>query len=347
MRILLALSGGIDSMYLANRAFEMEGPFALFPGPHEFAAAHCNFSLRGDDSDGDEEFVRSWCESKGIKCFVKRFDTLGYAASKGISTEMAARELRYGWFADLVDSQGFDALAVAHNANDNAETLMLNLLRGTGSRGLRGMAEQTTCNPGPGGDGGAVCGALSKISTAPQTAPSVPHKGMKIIRPLLTIERKEIEKWMRENGKEWREDRTNAESIYKRNILRNEVFPILSRVNPSFIRTIGEDIERFKLVDDIAEDYFREKLALIQTGSSFGVDSILALTHWKYILWRILEETGISYPTFGKLTALLDRYRREPRGTVTICGKAFETPVTVISIKRIPKSGPVIEISKK
>lgn len=321
MRILLALSGGIDSMYLANRAFEKEGPFALYPGPHEFAAAHCNFSLRGEDSDGDEAFVRSWCGSKGIKCFVKRFDTLGYAASKGISTEMAARELRYGWFAELVDSEGFDALAVAHNANDNAETLMLNLLRGTGSRGLRGIAEQT--------------------------ASSVPGKKLKIIRPLLKIERKEIEKWMLENRKEWREDRTNAESIFKRNILRNDVFPILSRVNPSFIRTIGEDIERFKLVDDIAEDYFRENLSRIQTGSSFGVDSILALTHWKYVLWRILEETGISNPTFGKLTALLDRYRGEPRGTVTICGKAFETPTSVISIKRIPKFGPVIEISKK
>ena len=134
MRILLAVSGGIDSMYLANRAPE------LFPGAR-FAVAHCNFTLRGAESDGDEAFVRDWCAAHALDCFVQRFDTAAYATEHGVSIEMAARELRYAWFARLCREKGFDAVAVAHNADDNAETMLLNLLRGTGTRGLRGMGE--------------------------------------------------------------------------------------------------------------------------------------------------------------------------------------------------------------
>ena len=132
MKVLLAVSGGIDSMYMLHRAPE------LFPGA-SFAVAHCNFSLRGEESDGDEAFVRDACAALGVECFVKRFDTPGHAAANGVSVEMAARELRYAWFAELCSAHGFDTLATAHNANDNAETLFLNLLRGSGTKGLRGM----------------------------------------------------------------------------------------------------------------------------------------------------------------------------------------------------------------
>ena len=134
-RILLAVSGGIDSMYLANRAPE------LFPGAR-FAVAHCNFTLRGAESDGDEQFVRDWCAAHGLDCFVRCFETAAYAAEHGVSIEMAARELRYAWFAELCRAEGFAAVAVAHNADDNAETMLLNLLRGTGTRGLRGMGDR-------------------------------------------------------------------------------------------------------------------------------------------------------------------------------------------------------------
>ena len=106
-------------MYMANRAPE------LFPGA-VFSVAHCNFRLRGGESDGDEAFVRSWCADRGIECFVESFDTRAYAAAHGVSIEMAARELRYAWFASLCREKGFEAVAVAHNADDNAETLILN-----------------------------------------------------------------------------------------------------------------------------------------------------------------------------------------------------------------------------
>ena len=122
MKVLLAVSGGIDSMYLAWNAGE------LFPGS-SFAVAHCNFRLRGAESDGDEAFVREWCASQGLPLYVRNFDTAAFAAQQGISVEMAARQLRYSWFSTLCAEEGFDAVAIAHNADDDAETMMLNLLR--------------------------------------------------------------------------------------------------------------------------------------------------------------------------------------------------------------------------
>jgi tRNA(Ile)-lysidine synthetase, N-terminal domain len=292
-RILLAVSGGIDSMYLANRAPD------LFPGAR-FAVAHCNFALRGAESDGDEDFVRDWCARHGLKCFVRRFDTAGFAAEHGISIEMAARELRYDWFAQLLREGGFEAVAVAHNADDNAETLILNLLRGTGTRGLRGMGDR---------DG--------------------------IVRPLLGTPRADIRAWMEAHGCAWREDSTNADNTPKRNRIRNEVFPIFARINPSFVRTLGEDMERFARVDDIAESWFRSvREGLTTPDGSVRIPAVLSLEHWEYALWRLLEDCGLSGPTFKKLTTLLRRYKDEPRGTVTLSGKTFEGTGTVLTIDR-------------
>ena len=292
-RILLAVSGGIDSMYLANRAPE------LFPGAR-FAVAHCNFALRGAESDGDEAFVRDWCAGHGLECFVRRFDTAEYAAAHGVSIEMAARELRYAWFEELRREGGFDAVAVAHNADDNAETLILNLLRGTGTRGLRGMGDR---------DG--------------------------IVRPLLGTTRAEIRDWMGAHGCAWREDSTNADSTPKRNRIRNEVFPVFAKINPSFIRTLGDDMERIARVDDIADAWFRSvRDGLTTEDGAVRIPAVLALEHWEYALWRLLEGAGLSGPTFGKLVALLRRYKDEPRGTVTIGGKTFEGNGTVLTIEK-------------
>ena len=131
---LLAVSGGMDSMCMLDL-------FCKVLPVEDFAVAHCNFLLRGEESDGDQAMVEQYAASLGVRVFVKCFDTSGYARENGISIEMAARDLRYDWFAELCLEHGFDVLAVAHNANDNAETLMLNLLRGTGLNGLHGMSE--------------------------------------------------------------------------------------------------------------------------------------------------------------------------------------------------------------
>lgn len=297
MRVLLAVSGGIDSMYMLHRAPE------LFPGA-SFAVAHCNFGLRGEDSDGDEAFVKQVCADAGLECFTARFDTVSYASQNGVSVEMAARRLRYGWFASLCSEKGFDALATAHNANDNAETLILNLLRGTGTKGMRG----------------------------------IPNTPGHIIRPLLDIPREEIEKWMKAEGHGWREDCTNSESNYKRNKIRNQVFPVFAEINPSFIRTLGEDMERIRQTDDIADDYFRDAAKTIATEQELGLEikvpGLLALKHWRYVLWRLVENCSFSAPTFEKLCRLLERYRAASPGTVTLSGKEFESPTHILKAKR-------------
>ena len=209
--LLVAVSGGIDSMCLMEKVRQEGGPFAV---------AHCNFGLRGAESDADEAFVRSQAASYGIPCHVKRFDTEAFASAEGISIEMAARRLRYHWFGQLCREHGYEAVAVAHNANDNAETLILNLLRGTGLRGITGMKAE---------------GFL----------PDPDFGDIPLRRPLLSMTREEIEAFAREKGLSWREDSTNALNGYKRNKIRNLVFPIFATINPSFVQTLNRDMERF------------------------------------------------------------------------------------------------------
>lgn len=219
---LLCVSGGIDSMYLA---WKWLGDGRLF------GIAHCNFCLRGEDSDADEEFVRGWAREHGIRIHVARFDTRSWASEHGVSIEMAARELRYRFFAETAMAEGYDAVVVAHHADDNAETLILNLLRGTGLRGICGM---------------------KAVSTLPVEGCTVP-----LLRPLLGITREEIETAM--EGRAWREDRTNAENDVKRNKIRNLVFPVFKEINPSFVKTLGRDMERFaEAARLLPEDFFED-----------------------------------------------------------------------------------------
>ena len=209
--LLVAVSGGIDSMCLAEKVRLEGGPFAI---------AHCNFGLRGEESDGDEAFVKEWAEKHGIPLHVKRFETEACAAREGISIEMAARRLRYHWFGQLCREHGYEAVAVAHNANDNAETLILNLLRGTGPKGITGMKAQ-----------GRI--------------PDPDFSDIPLLRPLLGMTREELEAFAAEHGLSWREDRTNACNDFKRNKIRNQVFPLFKEINPSFIQTLNNDMERF------------------------------------------------------------------------------------------------------
>lgn len=218
---LLGVSGGIDSMYLAGTYLGNGRPFGI---------AHCNFMLRGAESDGDEAFVRSWAESRGIPFHLGRFDTRAHAAERGISIEMAARELRYRFFAETAERYGYAAVVVAHNANDNAETLLLNLLRGTSLRGISGM---------------------KAVSTLP-----VPGCGIPLLRPLLGLTRAEIEARMA--GQPYREDSTNAENNARRNKLRNLVFPVFRSINPSFVETLARDMDRFARAQEIVEAYLAE-----------------------------------------------------------------------------------------
>ena len=301
LRYLLAVSGGMDSMCLLDL-------FSKALPSSDYAVAHCNFSLRGEESDGDQALVEARAAELGVQVFVQRFDTLKYAQERGVSIEMAARDLRYGWFSDLCAEHGFDAVVVAHNANDNAETLMLNLLRGTGLNGLHGMSE---------------------ISEA-----SVP-----VFRPLLEFTRKQIEGYVLFNRVPYRHDSSNFGSDYKRNKIRNEVFPVFEKINPSFIRTLNREIGYFTEAGDIVEEWCKSQLpsvvsytdaSSVMSGEHsesrhlhINIGSLLATSHWRYLLYYILSPYGFNQQTLASIESLLTSSR-------TIPGKRFESDAYVL-----------------
>ena len=219
-KLILAISGGVDSMVLAD---------LLLKAKMEFVAAHCNFHLRGEESDGDEKFVRDYAERNGIQCFVKHFETEKYAAEQGISIEMAARDLRYSWFEELRQQLNYDKIAVAHHADDQAETFFINLLRGAGLNGLKGMK---------------------------------PQNGV-IIRPLLWASREQIRKYAVENHIVWREDHTNAESVYLRNKIRNRLLPTFDELHPEARHGLHKSLEHLSAENELYRALLKEKLAQI------------------------------------------------------------------------------------
>ena len=292
---LLAVSGGIDSICLASL-------FLNSSSGRRFAVAHCNFHLRGEDSDSDEALVAAWCGRNGVRYHKADFDTEQYASSHSVSIEMAARELRYDWFASLCQDNGYYGVAVAHNANDNAETLILNLLRGTGLRGITGMQVETV---------------------VPVTRDEL--SGVRLLRPMLSFSRKQIEEYVAANSLEYHDDRTNAETVYKRNRIRHLVFPVFESLNPSFLTTFAREMNAFSEVQEVADDYFisvRESVC-----ESAGKDDLLRvnavrlchLKHYKYVLYRLLEAYGFRDRLLEPVVRLLESGK-------TFSGKVFEAP---------------------
>ena len=269
--VLVAVSGGRDSMVLAEKVRRAGGPFAI---------AHCNFRLRGADSDADEALVREWVAAHGVTCHVRAFDTEAYAAAEGISIEMAARRLRYRWFGELCREHGYEAVLTAHHAGDNTETFFLNLLRGSGVKGLTGMPES---------------GFL----------PDPEYADIPLLRPLIHTTRAEIDSLAAEWRVPWREDRTNAENAAKRNKLRNQVFPVLREINPSFEETLAEDMHRLRMVERIADAYYKENVALVWDGRRIDTDLLKTLPDWEYILYRILDGEGMAPALIAQATDIV------------------------------------------
>lgn len=228
---LLAISGGIDSVCLA---------YLLKKASISFTLAHCNFRLRGDESDGDEHFVRDLAESLQVPVLVKAFETKAYAKEAGISTQMAARDLRYAWFGEMIQRGGFEAVLVAHHADDQLETILLNLLRGTGIEGIYGMSDV--------------------------------REG--VVRPLLPFGREQLEAFAAQNGILWREDSSNATIDYKRNFLRNEVIPLLHAYDEKAEDRLRASFERLK---DTGKAFFYlyqkwKEAAVKQLGDLWYID---------------------------------------------------------------------------
>ena len=275
-RILVALSGGVDSMVLAE-LLRKEG--------YDIAFAHCNFHLRGKESDDDEQFVREYAERVGVKLFVRQFDTLDYVENNKVSVEMAARELRYAWFNDLINanehlnassaaqkvagvsnersewnSLRFDKLALAHHADDQIETFFINLLRGSGIKGLKAMQ---------------------------------PRNGM-YIRPLLWATRTEIKQFAGANNIQWREDSTNSDTVYLRNKIRHDLMPVFDSIKPEAREKILESVSHLASENQLYREFLKEKLSQIEIVD--GVLHSIPKRHFDLqLLFEWIRDFGFSY----------------------------------------------------
>lgn len=227
-KILLAVSGGIDSSVMAD---------LFIKAGYDCGIAHCNFKLRGIESDRDEEFVVELARKFNLPVYTTVFDTENYAASNNLSIQMAARELRYHWFEHIRQQNSYDYIAIGHNSNDIVETFLMNLSRGTGIKGLTGIEP----------------------------------KNENIVRPLLFASRNEIKFYSIENNVLFREDSSNYIIKYTRNKIRHNLLPIFQEINPGFNNTIIENIQRLKYVEKIYYNDIEQKSELVVSKKNNNV----------------------------------------------------------------------------
>ncbi len=266
-KILLAVSAGMDSVTLV-KLFHTAG--------YNFALAHCNFCLRGDESDEDELFVRKLAEQYDVPLFIKPFNTSSYARANGISIQMAARELRYQWFEELIKISGYDYYATGHHLDDVVETFFVNLTRGTGISGLTGIS---------------------------------PKKGH-LVRPLLYAYRQDIENYIKENKLLYREDSSNLEEKYMRNKLRRKVIPLFKQLNPSFNIDIIQTIDRLKETETIfrcAVDEKRKSLIKYESDRvKIPIEEILLLTPVRTYLYEFLSPYSFNAAIVNEIIETLE-----------------------------------------
>lgn len=299
---LVAVSGGMDSMCMAELLVRTCGCL-------DVAVAHCNFNLRGEESDGDERLVREWAGQWNLRMHVNSFDTVSYARKHDVSIEMAARELRYSWFAELCLEHGYRYVAVAHHADDNAETLIMNMVRGTGLKGMTGMG---------------------LVSDLPCTEG---HVQAKLIRPMLEFSRKQIEGYVLAHRIPYRTDSSNLSVEYRRNRIRHEVFPVLEKLNPSFVATLNREMTYLSDASDIVRDWCGTAAETVVTGSDgcgglrISVSRLLSYRQWRYLLYHILEPYGFNSSVLSSLENLLESDR-------TISGKRFVSGTHQVQTER-------------
>jgi tRNA(Ile)-lysidine synthase len=283
--ILLATSGGIDSMVLMD---------LFLKSGITISVAHVNFKLRGIDSDNDEDFVLKKCLSNHIPFFTQSFDTLAFAEERKLSIQMAARELRYQWFHELLVQHGFQAVATAHHLNDTIETTLLNLVRGSGPEGWDGIAARNG----------------------------------KIIRPLLFASRSDIENYAAENGITWREDSSNASDDYQRNFIRHRVTPLLKELNPSFEKTFSDSIAKISSSNELAEEGLRawKKNFVTEKGDRLFIskEGLDAAEHPDGLLWQVIKSFGYN---FDQATQIIFSIHASP-------GKLFHSATHELVIDR-------------
>lgn len=270
-RLLLAVSGGIDSVVLAHLFHQLN---------LEFSIAHCNFKLRGAESDRDEVFVRGLANHYGKEIFVRSFDTNNYSEEKKVSIQVAARELRYEWFDELLKPGagriGFDFIVTAHHKDDNIETMLMHFFRGTGIQGIRGMLP----------------------------------KNAKLVRPLLSFSKNELKAFASAQQLQWVEDSSNDSDKYSRNFFRNKLIPSIKEIFPAAEENLAANLQRFRETEQLynqAVDQHKKKL-LEKAGNEFRI-SVLKLASTipqTTVLYEILKDFGFSSAQVPDILALLE-----------------------------------------
>ncbi|MDD4747568.1 MAG: tRNA lysidine(34) synthetase TilS [Salinivirgaceae bacterium] len=266
-KLLVAVSGGADSMVLL---------WLLQKCNVEIVVAHCNFNLRATDSDLDQQLVQKYCQVNGVQLFVKSFNTIEEAKAKGISIEMAARDLRYQWFDELSAQVSADYIATGHHCNDNVETVFLNMTRGTGLRG--------------------ICGMKSKNGT--------------IVRPLLWALRSDIEEFAHDNNIPYRTDHTNIDTAIPRNRFRHNVIPEIEAINPSFMKTMSSNMaiwnDWFVFSQQMLQQQIKKSFQETEFGFSFRFNTIQDFTTQRLLFVEFLIGQGYNGIQAGDMARILN-----------------------------------------
>ncbi len=254
-KLLLAVSGGVDSMVMATMLHELS---------FDIEIAHCNFNLRGQESDADESFVASWAESRNLNFHHINFDTDQFASDNKMSVQMAARNLRYLWFEEIRQSKGLDLILTAHHLDDSLETFLINLSRGTGLDGLIG----------------------------------IPAINGNIVRPMLIFSRSEIEDYARANAIDWREDSSNFSDKYLRNKIRLGIIPALKDINPDFLESYRQTLSHLQDVKSMIEDasaFAFSRIAVVaESKTLFKIDELKKLPNYRSYLHHWLKDFGFT-----------------------------------------------------
>ena len=254
-RFFIAVSGGIDSMVLVDLFQKLQ---------YNFSILHCNFQLRDEESEAETQFLRDFCIENQIHYILRYFDTNDYAEEHKLSTQLAARELRYNWFKEEIEKRKYDFLLTAHHADDNFETFIINLSRGTGLEGLTG----------------------------------IPVQNDYIIRPLLPFSRDEILAYAKENNLVWKEDSSNASDKYLRNKIRHQIVPILKELHPTFL-TNFDKTQKFlnesqTFIDDEVNLKYKDVVQENEGKKVISIEKLLQLQNWKTYLYNWLKPYGFT-----------------------------------------------------
>lgn len=262
-KVIVGLSGGADSMALLD---------VLMLFNYNCVAAHCNFHLRGEESERDAHFVRNWCKSVDIPFEIIDFDTRQYAADRKISIEMAARELRYDWFDVICKQYSAEAIVVAHHRDDTVETVLLNLIRGTGIKGLTGISA----------------------------------KSGNIVRPFLSVSREQILSYIEERRLPFVKDSTNDETVYRRNTIRLNVLPMLRRLNPSVDSAIWRMTQNMEEAEKVYRESIGRSIKSVFLNNKIDLLKLRQTPSPKSVLFELLTPFGFNASVIEEITESIE-----------------------------------------